>query len=736
MKTIRFLVLGFFLLTNIFANAEIASISTIADAKKLNSGDTIYFTGELTLQYVSNSISGFSYFAFDANDEFVRLRCFYWPELLGTDKQLYVGNNIKISGELVFLNDDNSCATFDITSETMQTIEVTGVGFRKIPTIVTIEELNADSDKEYNANFVSIENAKVESVLDFTISPFPITKIVVGESSIGFTMEGVMTEFPAKANIIGYVDYENGQPKLYIPQFDGFVEPVAFDNISGMKNFRGQLGYEDVEFISNVLVTDVQTTDTAYIYRVQKHDVSGNPSALQMVVPKSLNLVYQTGDSVAFNVKGYYISAIYEECAGAIDKMTSSMFRVESNIATTRISQNNSILLSSYLSLIVDDIEEYWTKYDNCLVTTLKGKVITSEELTAAGCIALRLKNEVAGKYDTVLVANTYYAEAGSPKEAIVCGFVGGYQYGENTYSALIPRSKYDFLSELMEFDNIAAMRTAGPTPSRDISYKLNSPMAITGFSSVTDNGYTTYMIFVQDETGYMQFNHNSKKVQDGLKIGDVITGATGFYVGYSGSSYYTEDFGYVFATAPALEIEASSIVTSDKQYTAKPVEITLAELNDSYASQLIKVRNVTYQKSIVILSTEDKELPIIRQGKVFWSILDDSYEYATEMGSVTGVYFLYSKLTRIIPRSQEDIVVEGYQKPVDVENIEVDNNLFVQNNIVYAEGATIEVYDVIGRMIAEGIDAVDVANISSSVIIVKTTYFVNTQFVTKLIIR
>ena len=40
------------------------------------------------------------------------------------------------------------------------------------------------------------------------------------------------------------------------------------------------------------------------------------------------------------------------------------------------------------------------------------------------------------------------------------------------------------------------------------------------------------------------------------------------------------------------------------------------------------------------------------------------------------------------------------------------------------------------GRIIAEGIDVVDVANVGSSVIIVKTTYFGNTQFITKLVNR
>lgn len=732
MKTLlRFFCLGILLLTNIFVYADFASVSTVADAKKLNSGDSIYFIGELTLQYVAESSVGVNYFAFDENNEYVRLRSYYWSDIFDTENQLSVGNNIKISGLLVFYDDENSCVTLDIPQESIPTISVTSQGYRQVPTIVTIEDLKADTARNYNANFVSIENVKVESFLDFTVSPFPVNDIVSGEERIPFNMEGVMTEFPARANIIGYVDYENGQPKLYIPQFNGFVEPVAFDNIAGMKYFKGQLGYDDVELIANVLVTDVQELDTAYFYRVQKHDVSGNPSALQMIVPKSLNLVYQVGDSIAFDVKGHYISAIYEECAGAVDKMSSSIFTVETDIATERISQNNSVLLSSYNSLLVADTEEYWTKYDNCLVTTLKGKVIASEEFTSVGCIALRLQNIVAGKYDTVLVANTYYVEAGSPTEAIVCGFVGGYQYGDTAYSALIPRSKYDFLSEIMEFDNIAAMRVAGSTPSRDISYKLNSPMAITGFTSVTDNGYTVYMIFVQDSTGCIQLNHTSKKVQDGLKIGDVITSATGFYVAYGGSSYYTEDFGYVFATAPTLEIDATSIVASEEQYIAQPIEITLAELNDSYASQLIKITNVTYEQDTIILSTEDKVLPIVRQGEA-WSILADDYEYSSEMASVTGVYFLYSKLTNIIPRSQEDIVVED----VAIDNIVIDNNLFVHDGVVYAEGATIDVYDVMGRLIVSGVDMINVENINLSVMIIKTIYADDAQFVTKLICR
>ena len=730
-KFFKFVAVSVMLLVSSFSFGETTTIATIAEAKKLDSNSSVIFTGELTLQYVAISAEGVNYYAFDSNNEFIRLRSYYWADLLGTENQLYVGNNIKISGELIFINDDNSCATFELDQEDLSTIEFTGIGFRQVPTIVTIEDLKADTARLYNANFVSIEGAVVESFLDFTISPFPINDIVVGENRLPFTMEGIMTDFPAKANIIGYVDYENGEPKLYIPQFEGFVEPVAFNNISGMKNFKGQLGYENVEFAANVLVTDVQISDTTYLYRVQKHDASGNPSALQMIVPKSLNLVYQVGDSVSFNVKGFYVSAIYEENVGILDNMSSSMFKVESNIETSCISQNNSILLSSYTSLIVADEEEYWTKYDNCLVATLKGKVITSDELSSIGCIALRLLNAAYGCYDTVLVANTYYEEVGSPAETIVCGFIGGYQYGEKYYTAIIPRSKYDFLSDLMEFENIAAMKSAGSTPSRDISYKLNSPMAITGFTSVTDMS-VVYTIFVQDETGCLQLNHESLALQNKYKIGDVITGVSGYYNGFAGSSYYTDEFGYVFASAPVMELKVESVVASDKQYVAQPVEITLDQLDDSYASQLITIKDVNYKKETIILSTEDKYLPIIYSGDD-WAIVSEDYTYSSEISSITGVYFLYSKLTKIIPRNQNDIVNSG---AVDVENIVADNNLFVQNKVVYAEGAMIEVYDVMGRLLASNANSVDISLFDGAVIVVKTNYDNDMQFITKFIVR
>jgi hypothetical protein len=58
---LKSLFVGVLLFTNLLASAEITSVSTIADAKKLNSGDSIYFSGELTLQYVAISSAGIDF---------------------------------------------------------------------------------------------------------------------------------------------------------------------------------------------------------------------------------------------------------------------------------------------------------------------------------------------------------------------------------------------------------------------------------------------------------------------------------------------------------------------------------------------------------------------------------------------------------------------------------------------------------------------------------------------------
>ncbi len=728
MKKIKLFFIGVFLLPSMMFFAQTLEVASIADAKKQPSYTNMVFSSELTLQYVSNVANVVNFYATDSNNEFVRLSSYYWSNL-ENDNKLKVGDKIKVASEMQFVNDENSCATFNLELSAVNSISIIGVGEIVKSKVVTIDELKRDINREFNASFVSIEGAKVESLVDFNISPFPINKIVVEDNSIDFVMGEIMTDYPAKANVLGFVDYQNNLPKLYIPQFDGFVDPVIFDNISSMKLFKSEKPYEDVNFESKVLVTDVKNNGTEYIYRVQQDDILQMPSAMQIVIPQSFNFVCQVGDSVLFNVQGKYIAAQYREKPGIIDEMSTARFIVEVDNASRVVSSGNMVQSIS-LNILFENNEAGWMKYDNCLVTTEKCRVFESEILSSVGCHALIWPNEITNRNDTLLIPKTYYVEIGSPKEVIVCGFIGGYEYAGKSYAAIIPRSKGDFLSELMEFESIAAMKAVGPTPSRSISYRITSPMAITGFTSVTDMG-TVYMIFLQDETGSLQINHESLDLQKKYKIGDVVTGITGYYSVPRSRTYYSENYGYVFASAPLMEIDVESVLKSDESYVATPIEITLAQLDDSYASHLVKITDVNYRMESVVLSTEEKYLPLVYQGND-WAILSDKYKYVEDMTSITGVYFLYSKLTQIIPRSQEDVVYDG-SASVAVENVEYDNNLFVENGYVSAEGATIVVYDIVGRRIADGEDRVDISHLKQEVVLVQTIYG-NNSIVTKLV--
>ncbi len=717
----------FVLCTMIFINIMALSateVATIADAKKLDSGTKFTFTGELTLQYVTASAN--YYFAFDENNDFVRL-CDYssWVSLVSPLKE---GDKIKVTEQITYISDADNCVTFELDAVAVKSIICMGSSAKQEATDVTIQELKADVDKMYSAKYVVLKGVKVESVTDFTISPFPRTKIVDGEESIDFAMELVETNFPSIADVYGFVDYSAGNPKLFIPN-SNYVKASAFDNIAGLKTLTNQDGHNDIILGARVLVTYVKEDSDNYIYFAQQDGADGNPSAIQMVVPKVLNLIYNAGDSVEFNVVGRYEPVYFEVGKSSFDKLKSATYIVEIDNGSALISSNNAIE-----TLVFDDVlaDNGWVKYDNCLAITLKGDVVVTDAYSAIGCIGLKLKNVITNSDDIILVPNTYYVEAGSPTTAIVCGFVCGYKVGEESYAVLMPRSKNDFLPEVMEFDNIAALKAAGRTPSRAISYKLNNSVVITGFTSenYSDTKKTFYRIFVQDSTGAIQLNHESSQLQKKYKVGDVISGVVGYFM--LGSSSYVEDAAIYFASASAIDLQVENIVLSTEQNSITPIEISISDLDDSYASQLITIKNVNYNASYKInLNGEEVEKPVIYQEE-FWVIVDENFEYFSEMESVTGVYYLSGVMTKLIPRSQEDIIVDDSQF-IGVENIEVDNNLFIDNEVVYAKGASIEVYDVMGRLIVAGLDCVDVRNINELLVIVKTKYDDNSCFVTKL---
>ena len=726
MKKLKNLILlSAFLLVN-FALSAATEVATIAGLKSLASDSKVVFTGELTLQYVSIKEGGSDYYAFDANNDFIRIRCYNWATLLETTP-LEKGDKIKIVEEVTYLSDSENCVTLDLTTTAVKSIIVEGSAAIKSPEVVTIADLKQDTEKLYSAKFVKLQGVSIESIVDFLINPFPINKIVDGKDTIDYSMDLVETTFPSVADVSGFVYYINGNPALFIPQSEGYVKASAYNTIAGLKMMVGDVVYEDIAFNGKVLITDVREFGDNIVYVVQGNNASGQPVAVEMLVAKAENVTCAVGDSVIFDVEGFYNPASY--IAGTLDKLVSARFTIENVNEISVLSKNNTVNFISFGDVFT---ESGWIKYDNCLVITAKGTIVFDDRFTSIGCVGLKIKNDVLGIYDTIPVVDTYYKEAGSLTSVVMKGFVYGLEVKGDSYAVLLPRSKDDFLKDLVEFENIESMKEAGRSPSIDISYKLTSDMVITGFASEKFDVGIFYHIFAQDASGAIQLNHQSAEIQKKYKVGDVITNVVGYYT--PGGKTYEKYNSVYYASAPSIDVK--TIEDSDAESFVVPIEVSLADLDDSYASKLVRINNVTYNSAnTVMLNGEEVERNTINQGEN-WVIVADEYEYAIAMGSVTGVYYLSGVLTKLIPRSQADINVDGYQKPVIVENISVDNNLFVQNNVVYAEGATIEIYDIVGCMIASGVDNVAIDNINTSVIIVKTTYFNNLQFVTKLINR
>ena len=124
-----------------------AQVATISQLKSLTSDSQVLFTGELTLQYVSVREGGSDFYAFDAQGDFIRLRCYNWATLFETT-QLKNGDKITITEEVTYIDDTENCATLDLNTTAVKSVTVVGSASLQLPEVVTIEQLIADTQKQ------------------------------------------------------------------------------------------------------------------------------------------------------------------------------------------------------------------------------------------------------------------------------------------------------------------------------------------------------------------------------------------------------------------------------------------------------------------------------------------------------------------------------------------------------------------------------------------------------------
>ena len=359
------------------------------------------------------------------------------------------------------------------------------------------------------------------------------------------------------------------------------------------------------------------------------------------------------------------------------------------------------------------------------LPVILNGYVTLSGEPTEeqiAHNIAPATLTSVYGDLNMILLDLTYKPKEGS--KYVVTGIMDVPLWmGMSNKTVIVPLSEKDFMSDSYTFNNIEEMLVFGAPISSVVNYKFANPVTVTGIETIKavgDEDQTQHVVFVADETASLML-----KGVVSAKVGDAITAISGYY--NSGRSTTVND-GYIdFGVAVNLELDSTGVdVATSGAIIVNPVEVTIAQLlaSDEYASKLVKLTDFTYKKVEEIVQDETVTRHFIYQGTDSMAV-DASFEWQEDKSEIVGNYYLNGYYTSVIP------VVKA-KSPVAVDNIISDNTLFVANNVIYAQGAEIEVYDVMGRFIAAGVDVVSIENANQNIFVVKTKYVDGQSFVTK----
>jgi hypothetical protein len=358
------------------------------------------------------------------------------------------------------------------------------------------------------------------------------------------------------------------------------------------------------------------------------------------------------------------------------------------------------------------------------LPVILNGYVTLSGEPTEeqiAHNIAPATLASVYGDLNMILLDLTYKPKEGS--KYVVTGIMDVPLWmGVSNKTVIVPLSERGFMSDSYTFNNIEEMLAFGAPISSVVNYKFANPVTVTGIETIKavgDEDQTQHVVFVADETASLML-----KGVVSAKVGDAITAVSGYY---NSARPTTMNDGYIdFGVAVNLELDSTGVDIATSGVVVDPIEVTIAQLlaSDEYASKLVKLTNFTYKEVEETVQDETVTRHFIYQGTDSMAV-DASFEWQEDKSEIVGNYYLNGYYTSVIP------VVKA-KAPVAVESVKLDNTVFMTDNTIYAQGAEIEVYDIMGCRLAIGVDAVTIDNANQMVFVVRTKYADGQSFVTK----
>jgi hypothetical protein len=296
----------------------------------------------------------------------------------------------------------------------------------------------------------------------------------------------------------------------------------------------------------------------------------------------------------------------------------------------------------------------------------------------------------------------------------------------------IVPLSEKDFTSDLLQFDNIMSVISYGAHANSAIKYQINSDMTVTNATTIAAVGEEDNdqdVIFVSDGTAsLMLIGWTPTK----YALGDIITNVVGTYSDFRNTQVTTAgelDFG----VGRRLYLDSAMTYEIKKGERVAPIytrETTIAELleNEEWASSIVRISDFTFDTIVEVVQDVTVENYYIYQGSDSIAV-DSSFAAVKDNPYVDLIYYLNGFYTRLMPYAG---VING----VPVDNVFVDDELFVADGIVYAQGAEIEVYDVMGRLVACGMDKVNVGADNRTIFVIRTKYSDGQMFVTKVVNR
>ena len=696
-------------------NAENYTFATIAEmhaSTNLKDGDKVTITGDVVFEY-----SYLYYFVVSDKEgtaSCMNNYCYYIGQVVEKNS-LKAGDVLKnYSGEVVVSVSGVYRLEPDIDTKNKifgggVTIEKSSTAYEQKTTKVTVKDL-LDTPALYDGKVVSLDLAYVKN-----------SCLIQGQDTLkGFVIKGLDgNEYPTELVIkqaLFRVD-QNGNISLNMHS----VLFVDFDCIyKTIKSFKAVDLTEDIPFDLTVQVLKREVYEgKTYLTVFEGEGNKINCAGLRILLntENAEDKKIKVGDII--NLKSSTVK--YEKSSKSGLYFTHSLVTLD---------EHETVILGSesipYFVIDPDDI--LMLEMFEFLPITINGELVfTGKENTAH-----KEHNFAQAKLND---ANVYVDITNKPVNITDKFYVNGileipFWVGKVMNPVyIIPLSSKDFFSNLMEFDNIASVIKEGAPVNPIVKYQINSDMTIVGISNIEavgeeDANRKQDIVFVKDETDYLMLKG---KIDPAYKVGDVIKGVVGEYKDVVDSKI-TLDGVRNFGVARNLTLDETSVISRGTNVTLiEPEEVTIAQLlaSDDYVSKVVKLTDFTFGTVTEVVQTITVERHFIYQGEDSIAV-DESFVNIKDKTFITAIYYLNEFYTRLIPYGEE------YVDKVKVENIVADNTLFILDNTIFAQGAEIEVYDVMGRLVATGCDVVAIENLSQNIFIVKTKYSDGQMFVTK----